>query len=157
MEDDSWSIAALRDVNSLTDRIIPSHVRISAAGESHRAAVPGRARHLPGARSLRTRSNKLILMVSAERLTYISFTHLRSSLVKSSTADRHHSNLNGTVFGMHYWSECLRGQAATYRKFAEQADDNVVKRNLLELTSGCEEVANNHRRSSARRVRPSAA
>jgi hypothetical protein len=92
MEDDSWSIAALRDVNSLTDRIIPSHVRISAAGESHRAAVPGRARHLPGARSLRTRSNKLILMVSAERLTYISFTHLRSSLVKSSTADRQHSN-----------------------------------------------------------------
>jgi hypothetical protein len=37
---------------------------------------------------------------------------------------------------MHYWSECLRGQAATYRKFAEQADDPVVKRNLLELTSG---------------------
>jgi len=35
------------------------------------------------------------------------------------------------------------GQAATYRKFAEQADDPVVKRNLLELTSDCEEVANN--------------
>src|SRR5258707_15874119 len=57
--------------------------------------------------------------------------------------DRHHSNLNGTVFGTRYWSECLRGQAATYRKFAEQADDPVVKRNLLELTSDCEEVANN--------------
>jgi hypothetical protein len=53
---------------------------------------------------------------------------------------RHHSNLNGTLFGMHYWSEYLRGQAATYRKFAEQADDPVVKRNLLELTSDCEEV-----------------
>ena len=69
--------------------------------------------------------------------------HAFGVLVKSSTADRHHSNLNGTVFGMHYWSECLRGQAATYRKFAEQADDPVVKRNLLELTSDCEEVANN--------------
>src|SRR5258708_1060654 len=85
---------------------------------------------------------KLILMVSAVRRTYISFTAF-GVLVKSSTADRHHSNLNGTVFGMHYWSECLRGQAATYRKFAEQADDPVVKKNLLELTSDCEEVANN--------------
>jgi hypothetical protein len=44
---------------------------------------------------------------------------------------------------MHYWSECLRGQAATYRKLAEQAVDPVVKNNLLELTSDCEEVANN--------------
>jgi hypothetical protein len=59
------------------------------------------------------------------------------------TADCHHSKLNGTVFGMHYWSECLRGQAASYRKLAEQADDPVVKQNLLELTCDCEEVANN--------------
>jgi hypothetical protein len=44
---------------------------------------------------------------------------------------------------MHYWSECLRGQAASYRKLAEQADDPVVKTNLLELTWDCEEVANN--------------
>jgi len=72
--------------------------------------------------------------------TCISFTG-RSS--ESSTMDCHRSKLNGTVFGMHYWSECLRGQAATYRKFAEQADDPIVKRNLLELTSDCEEVANN--------------
>ena len=44
---------------------------------------------------------------------------------------------------MHYWSECLRGQAASYRKLAEQADDPVVKKNLLELTWDCEEVADN--------------
>ena len=47
------------------------------------------------------------------------------------------------LFGMHYWSECLRGQAASYRNLAEQADDPVVKKNLLELTWDCEEVANN--------------
>ena len=63
--------------------------------------------------------------------------------MKSSTADRHHSKLNGTVFGMHYWSECLRGQAATYRKLAGQTDDQVVKKNLLALMSVCEELANN--------------
>ena len=57
--------------------------------------------------------------------------------------DSHRSKLNGTVFGMHYWSECLRGQAATYRKLAEQTDDPVVKKNLLGLTSVCEEVAVN--------------
>jgi hypothetical protein len=61
---------------------------------------------------------------------------------ESSTADYHHSKLNGTLFDMHYWPECLRGQAATYRKLAEQTDDPVVKKNLLELTSVCEEVAN---------------
>jgi hypothetical protein len=44
---------------------------------------------------------------------------------------------------MHYWYECLRGQAATYRKFAEQTDDPVVKKNLFELTSVCEEIADN--------------
>jgi hypothetical protein len=42
---------------------------------------------------------------------------------------------------MHYWPECLRGQAATYRKLAEQTDDPVVKKNLLALMSVCEEVA----------------
>jgi len=55
---------------------MPSHVRISAAGESHRADVPGQARHLPDVRSLRLAAIKLILMVSAERRTYIGFTHL---------------------------------------------------------------------------------
>jgi len=44
---------------------------------------------------------------------------------------------------MHYWSECLRGQAATYRKLAEQTDDPVVKKNSLDLASLCDEVANN--------------
>jgi hypothetical protein len=47
------------------------------------------------------------------------------------------------LFGMHYWSECLRGQAATYRKLAEQTDDPVVKKNSLELASDCEEIADN--------------
>ena len=55
----------------------------------------------------------------------------------------HHSKLNGTVFGMHDWPDSLRGQAAMYRKLAEQTDDPVVKNELLELASVCEEVANN--------------
>jgi hypothetical protein len=42
---------------------------------------------------------------------------------------------------MHYWPECLRGKAATYRQLAEQADDPVVKNEMLELASVCEEVA----------------
>ena len=57
--------------------------------------------------------------------------------------DGDNSKLNGTVFGMHDWPECLRGQAAMYRKLAGQTDDPVVKKNLLALMSVCEEVANN--------------
>ena len=53
------------------------------------------------------------------------------------------SKLNGTVFGMHDWPDCLRGQAAMYRELAGQTDDPVVKNELLELASVCEEVANN--------------
>ena len=41
------------------------------------------------------------------------------------------------------WPDYLRDQAAMYRKLAEQADDPVVKTELLELASVCEEVANN--------------
>jgi hypothetical protein len=41
------------------------------------------------------------------------------------------------------WPDYLRDQAAMYRKLAEQADDPVVKNELLELASVCEEVANN--------------
>lgn len=41
------------------------------------------------------------------------------------------------------WPDYLRDQAANYRKLAEQADDPVVKNELLELASVCEEVANN--------------
>jgi hypothetical protein len=84
---------------------------------------------------------KLNLMVSAD-CEPTSASRIRRSC-ESSTADRHYSKLNGTVFGMHYWSECLRGQAATYRKLAEQTDDPVVKKNSLELASVCEEVADN--------------
>ena len=99
----------------------------------------------PGRRDIcraRARSNKAHFN-GVGRAPNLHQLHAFGVLVKRSTADRHHSNLNGTVFGMHYWSEYLRGQAAAYRKFAEQADDPVVKRNLLELTSDCEEVANN--------------
>ena len=84
---------------------------------------------------------KLNLMVSADCEPTSASRIRRSS--ESSTADCHHSKLNGTVFGMHYWPECLRGQAATYRKLAGQTDDPVIKDELLELASVCEEVANN--------------
>jgi hypothetical protein len=57
---------------------------------------------MPGARSLRARSNKA------------------------------HFNGVGRAPNLHQ-----------LHAFGEQADDPVVKRNLLELTSDCEEVANN--------------
>jgi hypothetical protein len=57
--------------------------------------------------------------------------------------DGDHSKLNGTVFGMHDWPDCLRGQAAMYRKLAEQTDDPVVKNELLALAYVCDEVADN--------------
>ena len=41
------------------------------------------------------------------------------------------------------WPDYLRDQAAMYRQLAEQADDPVVKNEMLELASVCEEVANN--------------
>lgn len=41
------------------------------------------------------------------------------------------------------WPDYLRDQAAMYRQLAEQADDVVVKNEMLELASVCEEVANN--------------
>ena len=37
----------------------------------------------------------------------------------------------------------LRDQAAKYRQLAEQTDDPVIKNELLELASVCEEVASN--------------
>ena len=49
--------------------------------------------------------------------------------------DCHDSKLNGTVFGTHDWPYHLRGQAAVYRKLAEQTDDPTVKDELLELAS----------------------
>ena len=39
------------------------------------------------------------------------------------------------------WPDYLRDEAAKYRQLAEQADDPVVKTELLELASVCEEVA----------------
>ena len=41
------------------------------------------------------------------------------------------------------WPDYLRDEAAKYRQLAEQADDPVVKNELLELASVCEEVASN--------------
>jgi hypothetical protein len=52
-----------------------------------------------------------------------------------------HSKLNGTVFGMNDWPDCVRGQAGLYRKLAEQTDDPVVKNELLALAFVCDEVA----------------
>ena len=40
-------------------------------------------------------------------------------------------------------SDYLRDQAVMYRKLAEQADDPVIKNEMLELASVREEVANN--------------
>ena len=41
------------------------------------------------------------------------------------------------------WGDYLRDQAAKYRQLAEQTDDPVIKDEMLELASVCEEVANN--------------
>jgi hypothetical protein len=41
------------------------------------------------------------------------------------------------------WPDYLRDQAAKYRQLAEQTDDRVIKAEMLELASVCEEVANN--------------
>jgi len=50
---------------------------------------------------------------------------------------------NGTVFGIHDWLNYLRDQAAKCRKLVEQADDPLVKTELLALASVCEEIADN--------------
>jgi hypothetical protein len=41
------------------------------------------------------------------------------------------------------WADYLRDEAAKYRRLAEQTDDPVIKNEMLELASVCEEVANN--------------
>jgi hypothetical protein len=42
------------------------------------------------------------------------------------------------------WADYLPDQAAAkYRQLAEQTDDPVIKNEMLELASVCEEVANN--------------
>ena len=64
-------------------------------------------------------------------------------LSESSTMDCHHSKLNGTVFGIHDWLDYLRDEAAMCRKLVEQADDPLVKTELLALASVCDEIADN--------------
>jgi hypothetical protein len=41
------------------------------------------------------------------------------------------------------WPDYLRDEAAKYRQLAEQTDDPVVKNEMLELASVCDEVASN--------------
>src|ERR1700747_2619582 len=41
------------------------------------------------------------------------------------------------------WPDYFRDEAAKYRRLAEQTDDPVIKDEMLELASVCEEVANN--------------
>src|SRR3984893_4496931 len=62
---------------------------------------------------------------------------------ESSTMDCDHSKLKGTVFSIHDWLNYLRDQAAMYRKLVEQADDPLVKTELLALASVCEEIGDN--------------
>ena len=57
--------------------------------------------------------------------------------------DSHRSKLNGTLFGMNDWPDCVRGQAVVYRNLAEQTDDPVVKHELHALAFVCDEVADN--------------
>jgi hypothetical protein len=57
--------------------------------------------------------------------------------------DCHHSKLNGTVFGIHDWRTYLWDQVATCRKLVDQADDPLVKTELLALAWVCEEIADN--------------
>ena len=55
----------------------------------------------------------------------------------------YHSKLNGTAFGIHDWLNYLWAQAAMCRKLVEQADDPLVKTELLALASVCDEIADN--------------
>jgi hypothetical protein len=84
---------------------------------------------------------KLNLVVLADG-EHTSASSIRRSS-ESPTMNCEVSKRNGAVFGMHDWPDSLRGQAAMYRKLAEQTDDPFVKNELLELASVCEEVANN--------------
>jgi hypothetical protein len=81
------------------------------------------------------------LMVSADCEPTSGSRIRRSS--ESSTMHSHRSKLNGTVYGMNDWPDCVRGQAALYRNLAEQTDDPVVKHELLALAFVCDEVADN--------------
>ena len=41
------------------------------------------------------------------------------------------------------WDDYLREEARKYRKLAEQADDPLIKQELLELAEICDKVADN--------------
>jgi hypothetical protein len=41
------------------------------------------------------------------------------------------------------WDDYLRDEARKYRKLAEEADDPLIKQELLELADVCDKVANN--------------
>jgi hypothetical protein len=84
---------------------------------------------------------KLNLMESAD-CEPTSASRIRCSS-ESSAMDSHRSKLNGTLFGMRDWPDCVRGQAALYRNLAEQTDDPVVNHELLALAFVCDEVADN--------------
>jgi hypothetical protein len=81
---------------------------------------------------------KLNLMASAD-CEPTSASRIRG-FSESSTMDCHRSKLNGTV---HDWPDWLRGQAAMYRKLAEQTDDPIVKNELLALAYVCDEIVDN--------------
>lgn len=56
-----------------------------------------------------------------------------------------HSLSRPRLNGLHNmdWADYLRDEAAKYRQLAEQTDDPLIKNEMLELASVCEEVANN--------------
>ena len=60
-------------------------------------------------------------------------------------AERDGTALHDSGLGLHNmdWADYLRDEAAKYRQLAEQTDDPVIKNEMLELASVCEEVANN--------------
>ena len=57
--------------------------------------------------------------------------------------DCNRSKPNGTVFSIQDWLAYLSDQAATCRKLVVQADDPLVKTELLALASVCEAFADN--------------
>ena len=62
---------------------------------------------------------------------------------ESSTMGCDHSKLNGTMFNIHDLHNYLRDQSAIYRKLVGQADDPLVKTELLALASVCDEIVDN--------------
>jgi hypothetical protein len=92
--------------------------------------------------------------------TEISYTKLRTFPIYSASAspsqkvkrsnppapyERSVVTANAWPKGLHDvdWPDYLRDEAAKYRQLAEQTDDPVIKAEMLELASVCDEVANN--------------